>query len=146
MIPPTIAGVITLLRSASREPTIDSFVYTSSSTACAAPGPNEHFSIDASTWNDVQIKEAWSVTSAPFPSTNGPVVYGASKAEAEKALWKYVKDEKPHFRVNAVLPDLNLGEILSLEGSLSTGNWVRMVFETGTDFVKFLPPRKFSGS
>jgi len=143
VIPPTIAGVTSLLNSASKESSIKSFVYTSSSMACAGgvPGHNDSFSIGESTWNESQIKEAWSITSAPFPPTHAAVVYGASKAEAEKALWKYVKDNKPHFRVNAILPDANLGEVLSLRGSLSTGAWIRMVYETGVDFAKGLPPR-----
>jgi hypothetical protein len=114
--------------------------------ACAGgvPGPNMSFSIDTFTWNDDQIKEAWSITSAPFPPTHAAVVYGASKAEAEKALWDYVKDETPQFQVNTILPDANLGDVLSLQGSLSTGGLVRMVFETGVDFVKELPPRESS--
>lgn len=114
--------------------------------ACAGGilGPDKPSDIDASTWNDDQIKEAWSVTSAPFPPTHSAVVYGASKAEAEKALWKYVTEKKPDFKVNAILPDLNLGEVLSTRGSLSTGSFVRMVYESGVEFVKTLPPRKIS--
>ncbi|KAF7561190.1 hypothetical protein G7046_g2948 [Stylonectria norvegica] len=141
VIPPTIAGVVNLLRSASKEPSIKSFVYTSSSMACAGgvPGSNKSFGIDSSTWNDEQIREAWSVTSEPFPPTHAAVVYGASKAEAEKALWKFVEEEKPHFQVNAVLPDLNAGEVLSLKGSLSTAIFMRMVYENGIGFVKTLP-------
>jgi hypothetical protein len=120
-------------------------VYTSSSLACAGglPGPNEHFSIDESTWNESQIKEAWSVTSAPFPATHATIVYGASKAEAEKAVWKFVEEEKPHFQINTILPDANLGEVLSLQGSLSTGAWVRKLYESGLGFLKDLPLRKF---
>lgn len=107
------------------------------------PGPNKHFSIDASTWNDEQIKEAWSVTTEPRPPTHSSVVYGASKAEAEKAFWKFVEEKKPSFKVNTILPDANFGELLSVQGSLSTGNWVRMFYNGAVDFVKGLPLRKF---
>ncbi|RDL36186.1 Uncharacterized protein BP5553_06798 [Venustampulla echinocandica] len=141
VIPESIAGATGILRSAAKESSVKSFVLTSSSMAAAGgvPGPNKHFSIDASTWNDGQIKEAWSVTSAPFPPTHSSVVYGASKAEAEKAFWKFVEEEKPSFKVNTILPDANMGGILSLQGSLSTGNWIRMFYNGAVDFVKGLP-------
>lgn len=142
VIPPTIAGVTNLLYAASKEQSVKSFVYTSSSLASAGGilGPNKHVNIDTSTWNDNAINEAWKVTSPPFPPTAPAVVYAASKVEAEKALWKFVEEEKPHFQVNTVLPDANLGEVLSLQGSLSTGAWVRMIYEDGVDLVKTLPP------
>lgn len=135
-----------LLRSASNSLSIKSFVYTSSSMASAGgiSGRNPHQTIDSSTWNEGQIKEAWSVTEEPFPVTHAAVVYGASKAEAEKAFWKFVEEEKPSFRANAVLPDALLGEVLTTQGSLSTGAWVRMVFENQGDFVKGLPARRSS--
>lgn len=140
VILPTIAGLTTLLQSAAKEPSVKSFVYTSSSVA--ASGANMPLTINSSTWNDAQIKEAWSVTSAPFPVAHAIAVYGASKAESEKAFWKFVKEEKPHFRANAILPDATIGEVLSTQGSLSTGGWIRMVYKDGVDFVKQLPPGK----
>jgi len=54
-----------------------------------------------------------------------------------------VTDKKPHFKVNSILPDANFGELLSSQGSLSTGGWVRIVFENGVDFVRGLPPGMF---
>lgn len=144
VIPQTVAGVTSLLNSAYRETSVKSFVYTSSSVAAVAAGePTKNFCIDSSTWNRAQIKEAWSIPSAPFPQTHPFAVYGASKAEAELALWKFVTDKKPHFKVNSILPDANFGELLSSQGSLSTGGWVRIVFENGVDFVRGLPPGMF---
>jgi nucleoside-diphosphate-sugar epimerase len=145
VIPPTIAGVTTLLYAASREPSVKSFVFTSSSVASAGGllAPNRYFSIDASTWNDIAIKKAWSLDLLLHSPTAPAIVYAASKAEAEKALWKYVEEENPHFRVNTILPDVNLGEVLSLQGSLSTGAWIRTVYESGIDFVKTLPYGRF---
>jgi nucleoside-diphosphate-sugar epimerase len=104
VIPQTILGVTSLLSSAYKEPSIKSFVYTSSSVAVVGGGGNEDQSIDDSSWNNAQIKEAWSVTAAPFLPSHPFAVYGAGKAEAEMALWKFVKEEKPHFQVNSILP------------------------------------------
>ncbi|SPO04382.1 related to dihydroflavonol-4-reductase [Cephalotrichum gorgonifer] len=138
VIVPTVAGMMTLLQSASMESSIKGFVYTSSGIAAA--DFDLPLSVDTSTWNEAHIKEAWSVTSPPFPDGHGGAVYGASKTEAEKALWKYVKEENPHFRVNSILPDQTFGEVLSTGGSLSTGNWIRMVHKGEDDFVKHLRP------
>lgn len=68
--------------------------------------PNVKFHIDATTWNEASIREAQG------PNPTGFHVYAASKALAEKAIWKFVEDEKPGFRVNAILPDTVMGQIL----------------------------------
>lgn len=138
VIPPTVAGIRTLLQSAAKEPSVKSFVYTSSSVAASVA--NSPLTLDASTWNDAQIKEAWSVTLKPFPVAHANAVYGASKAEAERAFWKFIKEEGPQFRANAILPDATFGEVLTTQGSSSTGGWIREVYEKGVDFVKQLPP------
>lgn len=85
VIPQTISGVTSLLDSAAKELSVKSFVYTSSSVAAIGGGPNENLSLDESSWNNAQIKEAWSVIAEPFPATHPFAVYGASKAEAELA-------------------------------------------------------------
>lgn len=140
VIPPTIAGVTSLLHSAFKEASVKSFVYTSSSRAATDLHPsNPHITIDETSWNDAAIKDAWSILSEPFPPTHGTTVYSASKAGAEKALWQFVKERKPNFQVNSVLPDTCVGEILSFDGSLSTGAWSRGLIENGVDFVKYLP-------
>lgn len=131
----------TLLRSAARAPSVKSFVLTSSSVAVANPTPdNSPSSIDADSWNDAAIAEAWSVTSAPFPDNAPTAVYSASKAESEKALWDFVEKEKPSFRVNAILPDANFGTVLNTDAPMSTGGWIRGVFAGNVDFVKLLLP------
>lgn len=39
------------------------------------------------------------------------IVYAASKAQGEKAAWEWVRQHKPHFTFNAVLPNLNIGNV-----------------------------------
>lgn len=85
VIPQTVSGVTSLLDSAAKEPSLKTFVYTSSSVAVIGGGANEQVTVDDSSWNTVQIKEAWSVVAEPFPATHPFAVYGASKAEAELA-------------------------------------------------------------
>ncbi|KFY11158.1 hypothetical protein V492_04624 [Pseudogymnoascus sp. VKM F-4246] len=141
VIPQTVLGVTTLLRSAARTPSVKSFVLTSSSVAVTNPTPdNSPSTISTSSWNDAAIAEAWSVRSAPFPDNAPTAVYSASKAEAEKALWEFVEKEKPSFRVNAILPDANFGAVLNTEVRMSTGGWIRSLFAGNVDFVKTLLP------
>lgn len=40
-------------------------------------------------------------------------VYGASKAQSEQAAWEFMKEKKPHFILNTVLPNANFGNVSS---------------------------------
>ncbi|KAL9109853.1 MAG: hypothetical protein Q9227_005556 [Pyrenula ochraceoflavens] len=111
VIPPTIAGVLSALRAAAKTPSVKRFVYTSSSTAAANPVPDKVFHMGSSTWNTSAIEDAW----APPPyegSERSWAAYSASKTQAEQEVWKFVKEQNPHFTANCVLPNSNLGAIL----------------------------------
>lgn len=67
-------------------------------------------------------KKGESIGPNPYPF----IVYAASKTEGEKALWKFMKEKKPHFQANAVLPNANTGRILQAlggTGGLAIGVW-----------------------
>lgn len=117
------------------------FVLTSSSSACSMPRPDEKFSIDENTWNDESVKLAYG---DPSPM-KGMHVYGASKTLAEKALWKFQKEQNPHFTMNAVLPNFNWGLILAPGKSWdSSGGMAPLIYNGGLDGLgpyKFMPPR-----
>lgn len=141
VIPQTIAGTVAALKAAAKEKTVKRFVYTSSSTAASAPKPNKKFHIDSNTWNEEDVRDAW----APPPYENGRewVVYAASKTESEKAIWKFVREEKPGFVVNCVLPDTNLGRILAKEQRPSSGSFALSLYTgEGLDGLKVFPPRE----
>lgn len=97
VIPPTVKGALNILTSATKEPRVKSIVYTSSSTAALLPQPNKVINIREDTWNDETI-EAANNSSDP----DGFTIYGASKTEAEKAVWKAVNETNPPFQVAAV--------------------------------------------
>ena len=88
--------------------------------------------------SEAQIKDAWAPP--PIKPERAWAVYGASKAEGEKAVWEFVKEHKPHFVVNAVLPDTNFGLILDKNLPASTGDMVKGLYN-GKE--QHLPPRKF---
>lgn len=141
VIPEVLAGINGILKSAASAPSIKRFVYTSSSTAATSPKPNKEFNITTDTWNEEDIKKAWA--SPPYEADRAFTVYGASKCEAEKALWKFVKEEKPHFVCNAILPNCNFGKILVKDQPASSGGFVKLVYDGNIiDAVKNFPPRE----
>lgn len=120
VIPQTIAGSINVLKSAMKEESVKRVVYTSSSVAATLPSPNEKKVINKDTWNDFAVELAWSPP--PYHADRAYAVYAASKTEAERAVWRFVAEEKPGFVVNCVNPYANFGRILSSPGP--TGFWI----------------------
>jgi len=141
VIPMVINGVNGILKSAAKEPSVKRFAYTSSSTAATFPKPNKVFTIDANSWNEEQVKEAWAPP--PYQDERGFAVYGASKTEGEQALWKFVKEKKPGFVANAILPNLNLGKILVKGQPASTCGWLVALYNGDIGPFKNFPPQYF---
>lgn len=133
----TVSGIRSILRSAANAGTVKRFVLTSSSAAVLLPKHNVEFSVDGSVWNEEAVKDAW----APPPYTEDRAfsVYAASKTQGEQAMWQFMKEEKPGFVANAVLPNCNLGRILSSPGP--TGSCVPAVYRGS---IPSFPPRKSS--
>lgn len=140
VITPTIAGAINALTAAEKCPSVKRLVYTSSSTAMTKPKPNKVFSVDAATWNQEDVDDAWKPP--PYEPSRAWAVYGASKTQAEQEVWEFVKEHHPHFTVNAVLPNANFGEILSPSQPTSTGAWIPTLYNATTfppQYKPFLP-------
>lgn len=136
-----LSGIDNTLRAAMTEPSIKRFVFTSSSTAATNPKPNEKFDIKEDSWNTETVEEAWKP--APYDGRKW-VVYGASKTQAEQELWKFAKENKPSFEVNAVLPNANFGPIINeKEQDASTAGWIRTIHRKGIDDMKFIPAQWF---
>lgn len=141
VIPGTVAAVNSILNSSLKEPSVKNFIFTSSSTAATAPKPNLLFQVDADTWNDEDIAKAW-VPESQWGPGHEWIVYGASKTEAEKALWKFRDEKKPGFTINAVLPATNFGPVISKEDASSTGAMIREVYEGRLSNLLGVAPRK----
>lgn len=123
------------------------------------------------TWNDAAVKAAWDENT---PAEAKPyIIYGASKTEGERAAWNWVKENKPGFAFNAVLPNLvvsetghlpfsnlakirafcsictnslQLGRVLHPNINGSTMKWVAGLLEGDASVLSMLPPRKASQS
>lgn len=138
VIPIVVKGALNALTAATKEPGMKSFVYTSSSTAALMPQPDKNIKVTTDTWNDDVVHQA---NTSPDPWS----VYGASKTEAERAIWKAVKETNPPFQVASILPNANLGPILKPGGEheSSTASWVVKLYNGDESILDTIPPQWF---
>ncbi|KAG8164167.1 hypothetical protein KVR01_006085 [Diaporthe batatas] len=131
VISTVVAGTEHFLRAAAKEPSVKRFTLTSSATAALLPKPGvEGIVVTTETWDDEAVEAAKTKGTAVGPSAYSYVVYAASKTQGERALWDFVKKEKPSFVANAVLPDTNFGRVLGSAGA--TGAMPIELFKEGT--------------
>jgi nucleoside-diphosphate-sugar epimerase len=108
-IPATIESALSVCRSAAKEPSVKRFVFTTTFWAATLPTPGVSDTItNLDTWNDNAIEAAWA--QPPYEADRILTVYFAAKAEAEKAVWKFAKDEKLPWVVNSVSPCVIMGD------------------------------------
>jgi nucleoside-diphosphate-sugar epimerase len=93
-----VDGIARILESALNEPGIKSFVFMSSVTAIISSRDNYTFT--ENDWNT----EAEAVVAAEGKAAPGRFIYAASKTAAERALWKFQDENKPHFTITAINP------------------------------------------
>ena len=77
---------------------------TSSSVAATMPKPHlDHdFIIDDNTFNDEALQRAKS-EDTPM---KGLLIYASMKSETEKAMWKWVDENKPEFVLNCIVSSI----------------------------------------
>lgn len=140
IIPAVIAGALNAASAAAAHPSVKRFVYTSSSTAITSPKTNTEYTISTDQWNDDDVAKAW----APPPYTQERFysVYCAGKTQAEQAMWGFVREKKPGFVLNTVLPNYTMGTILSERQQGSTAGILRKIYETGSvEYFNSFPPQ-----
>ncbi|PPJ54322.1 hypothetical protein CBER1_06129 [Cercospora berteroae] len=145
VIPMVISGVKNLLSAAARTPSIKRFVFTSSSAATTAPIVDKEFHVDSGTWNWADVELAWQPL--PYTEDRRLAVYAASKTLAELECWRFMKEEKPSFILNTVLPNCVIGRILSSKLPASTGGWYKGLWDGNADDLHLLrhvfPPQHY---
>lgn len=127
VIPQAVAGMKSVLKAAAREPSVKRVVFTSSSVAARIPVVGDDTRVVRDTWNDAAVQAAWAPP--PYEASRGMYTYAASKVAAEKELWKFVDEQKPHYIVNVIAPSGITGEPLHKKHSDSPGAWVTTVFK-----------------
>ncbi|KAJ5675944.1 hypothetical protein N7462_008841 [Penicillium macrosclerotiorum] len=143
VIPKVVLATETVLEAAAKQPKglIRRVVLTSSASAAALPQPGvEGIVVTEDTWNTATIKAAYDEST---PTDAKPfTVYVASKTESELAAWKWIKENKPMFAFNAVLPYYTLGRVLHSEISGSTMKWAANLLKGDSTAFGF-PGRKY---
>ena len=127
VVPPVLNSVKNLLEVAAAEPSIKRFVYTSSAVAATFSNPREKVHVDSSSWNHAVIDAAWKPP--PYGQDRIWTVYAASKLQSEQACFDFVKEKKPGFVLNTVLPNYVMGEILDPRQAASSGGLIRAAWE-----------------
>jgi nucleoside-diphosphate-sugar epimerase len=97
-----ITGTLTILNSASKHAgsQLKHFVLISSVAAIYHPPPTPTYTFTEKDWNDFSPAEVRRLGKA----SPGNQIYNASKSEAERALWKWVADNKPSWTAATVNP------------------------------------------
>ena len=137
-----VSGMKSLLNAAAMEPSVKRFVYTSSFVTAAMPIPDVEIYVGPDTFNDAAVTMAWAPP--PYENSRGMLVYMASKTEAERAMWRFVSEEKPNFIVNTVSPLMTIGTLLhnNYLRAGGTPSWLDGLFHGDPSFVANIPASK----
>ncbi|KAI1103609.1 NAD(P)-binding protein [Jackrogersella minutella] len=132
VIPIVVGSILRCLEAAAKEPAMKRVVLTSSSGACAILNGTKVLTIDSSTWNGASIGDAY----APPPYEGAQrvaSVYYASKTKGEQTAWEWIKEHKPSFVLNTIVPNANLGPPVDVarQGYRSTSLWIKTALEKG---------------
>ncbi|KAL9480907.1 hypothetical protein ACSS6W_005693 [Trichoderma asperelloides] len=137
VIPRTVSGIVSLLRAAAAEPSVKRFVFTSSAGSAIMPVPGASGHVGHDTWNDAAVQAAWAPP--PYDASRGMITYMGSKVEAEKAVWKFLQEEKPNFVLNVVSPFTTMGTVLHPSHARGTAGWVSSLYKGDTSAVSMMP-------
>ncbi|EWZ43405.1 uncharacterized protein FOBCDRAFT_197918 [Fusarium oxysporum Fo47] len=141
-----VAGATNALRASNKQPSVQRFIFTSSSVAAVLPRPEvEGIVVTEDTWNDEAVMAAHDSPSL----AQWYVAYAATKTEAERAVWDFFhKDQsrRSDLVVNTVLPSTNFGKSIDPvnQGHPSTSSFIQSLWN-GTDLerLKNIPPQYF---
>ncbi|GME57806.1 aldehyde reductase [Neofusicoccum parvum] len=98
----TVRGTMSALKSAAKEPSVKRFVLTSSSSAVRQLADCEGGkTITADEYNDKAVELAKAMDDSLTEREKGLVAYSAAKTKGERAMWDWIKENKPEFVANS---------------------------------------------
>jgi len=112
VIQPAINGTVSLLTSAHKYgKNVKHVVITSSIASILDPRVKPDHIYTEKDWNDLPYQLALQAQAKgePIPPFLG---YGASKNEAERAVWKFKEEHKPSFALTTILPSFVYGTVI----------------------------------
>ncbi|KAJ3013999.1 methylglyoxal reductase (NADPH-dependent) gre2 [Thoreauomyces humboldtii] len=141
-IDPARKGTLSVLEAAHKSPSVRRVVITSSVAAMVrprdAPGaihsPHTYTEAD---WND------WALALVEKHGNDAPgnPIYPASKAEAERAAWKFVEEHKPSFVVTTICPSFVFGPVITRPTNPRDGGpTIEMVYKFINGGVETISP------
>lgn len=130
VIPATVADAISILNAAINEPSVKSFVYASSlgATTTLTPGNDVYVMKDA--YNDFATKAP--LAPSPYEPGWDMLTYMMSKIAAEKTMWEFAEQRRPHFTISSVVPSVIIGEALNKAHNEGDGAWIRTLYDGNT--------------
>ncbi|KNG49345.1 aldehyde reductase [Stemphylium lycopersici] len=136
----SIALTMRALEAAANEPGLKRFVLTSSYITACQYRMGEVYQVTQDTWNDDFVTKAWALP--PDAPDRSLCTYGAAKVECEKAMWNFVKEKKPNFVANAVLPDFVTGASMPhAKPNVGPMSFALEALWSGGESWKFLGPQ-----
>lgn len=142
-IPPGIRCALSLLESAAKEPSVKNIVWTSSQAAAITLTANKKYHVTPDSWNE-ESKAAWDM---PVVPTFRRMIfnYMCAKTEAEQQSWQWVREHKPHFTFNTVLPNVNFGTAVrpDMTGFGSSAALLKVLWCGNALSVDLIPPQWF---
>ncbi|KAK4450269.1 hypothetical protein QBC34DRAFT_461639 [Podospora aff. communis PSN243] len=125
VIDPMVNAVDSILRAATREPSVKAVLFTSSAVAASPLLPHvDNGIIERKSWNHAAVEAA--SAPPPYGASHAAASYAASKVAAEKRVWEFLNSHKDdlHFKVNVVSPAGLIGEPLNEKHVEGQANWV----------------------
>jgi nucleoside-diphosphate-sugar epimerase len=110
-----VQGITNILSAASSEPRVKRVVLTSARAAAMGAKPGVPYKIELDTWNDEVFEELKLPAETQDPQHRGMMIYEAAKCKAEQAAFEFMREHKPHFVFNSVLPNVNFGRTVAVE-------------------------------
>ncbi|CAG9954256.1 unnamed protein product [Clonostachys rosea f. rosea IK726] len=105
----TVRSTIGLLEAASKEPRVKRVVLTSSANACLDQIAGTPYKMTAESYNLGAIEKSKQAWNGEDTMRRGKVIYAASKALSEMKAFEWVRDNKPSFVFNSIIPNFNMG-------------------------------------
>jgi nucleoside-diphosphate-sugar epimerase len=128
VIPPAVEFAVNALEAAYKEPSVKRFVFTSSSAAAVISSPDiPAANITEDTWSDFIVDAAWA--DPPYTPERGFVTYAASKNQAEKAVWKFHKENR-HKRPDLTVNTSKIFVLVEVPSWFTFTNWSSQSFLT----------------
>ncbi|KAJ4129723.1 hypothetical protein NW754_004006 [Fusarium falciforme] len=141
IIPQTVTGATGILKSAINEPSVRRVVFTSSIMAAVLPIAGNDTRVDDGTWNEAAVEAAWAPP--PYEPSRTLITYAASKVAAEREVWRFIKQEKPHYTLNVICPSGIIGEPLHKKHAEAPTNWIATHFRRDKTSLDAFPAAFF---